>query len=81
MMADGGIMTGIDIMKRYRIKVTRRSINLIRELKNYKWREDAAGNTINRPVDRFNHGIDALRYSCMDRLFTERRVMRVGRVK
>jgi len=57
------IITGIDIMKRQRFKVTKRSVNLIRELKNYKWKEDAAGNALNVPVDRFNHGIDAVRYT------------------
>ena len=61
------IITGIDILKRFRINVTKRSVNLMRELKNYKWKEDAAGKPLNVPVDRFNHGIDALRYVVMDR--------------
>ena len=61
------IITGIDIMKRQRFKVTKRSVNLIRELKNYKWKEDAAGNALNIPVDKFNHGIDAVRYAVMNR--------------
>ncbi len=61
------IITGIDIMKRQKFKVTKRSVNLIRELKNYKWKEDAAGNALNVPVDRFNHGIDAVRYVVMNR--------------
>ena len=74
------ILTGIDILKRFRIKVTKRSINLIRELKNYKWKEDAAGNPLNVPVDRFNHGIDGLRYVCMDRMLVNRRVTRVRKV-
>ena len=74
------IITGIDILKRFRINVTKRSVNLIRELKNYKWKEDAMGHTLNQPVDKFNHAIDALRYVCMDRKLAERRVMRVRRV-
>lgn len=74
------IQTGIDIMKRFRIKVTKRSINLIRELKNYKWKEDSAGNTMNQPVDKFNHAIDAVRYVCMDRLLGEKRMTRVRRI-
>jgi phage terminase large subunit len=75
------VMTGIDILKRFRIKFTKHSLNLIRELKNYKWKEDAAGNTVNQPVDKFNHGVDALRYVCMDRVLAERRVSRVRRVQ
>jgi phage terminase large subunit len=74
------VMTGIDILKRFRIKVTKRSLNLIRELKNYKWKEDAAGNMINQPVDKFNHGIDAVRYVCMDRILGEKRVTRIRKV-
>ncbi|MBL7113696.1 MAG: PBSX family phage terminase large subunit [Bacteroidales bacterium] len=74
------IITGIDILKRFRIKVTKRSINLIRELKNYKWKEDSMGNAMNQPVDKFNHAIDALRYVCMDRKLAERRVVRVRKL-
>jgi len=74
------IVTGIDILKRYRIKVTKRSLNLIRELKNYKWKEDAAGKTLNVPVDRFNHGIDALRYVCMYRNLGGKRMVRVRKM-
>jgi len=74
------IITGIDILKRFRIKVTKRSVNLIRELKNYKWKEDSLGNAMNQPVDKFNHAIDALRYVAMDRKLAERRVVRVRRV-
>jgi hypothetical protein len=55
-------------------------INQFRELKNYKWKEDAAGNTINQPVDKFNHGIDAVKYACVDRQLAERRVVRIRRV-
>ena len=74
------IIMGIDIMKRFRIKVTKRSINMIRELKNYKWKEDPSGNSMNQPVDKFNHGIDALRYVCMDRIVRRKRVTRVRKL-
>lgn len=75
------VLTGIDLLKRFKIKVTKRSVNLIKELKNYKWQEDGNGNVVNKPIDRFNHGIDALRYACMGRLMVERRVSRVRKVK
>jgi hypothetical protein len=48
-------------------------------MKNYKWKENAAGNALNVPMDRFNHGID-VRYVWMDRQLAERRVVRVRRV-
>lgn len=57
------INIGIDMMRRYRIHVTTRSYNLIKELKNYKWQEDKNGHILNTPVDAWNHCIDASRYS------------------
>ncbi len=70
------ILTGIDILKRYPINVTKRSVNLIRELKNYKWKEDASGKPMNIPIDRFNHAIDAIRYACLGRLLIGNRIVK-----
>lgn len=56
------VRQGIDAIKRYKLNVTENSSNLIKELRNYKWREDSEGNKDNKPVDAFNHGLDALRY-------------------
>ena len=57
------ISAGLDILKRYVLNVTRRSVNLRKELANYKWRVDRkTGKTINQPVDAFNHAIDGVRY-------------------
>lgn len=56
------IKNGIDILKRYRINVTERSVNLIRELKNYKWMQDKNGKYLNEPIDDYNHLIDPMRY-------------------
>lgn len=44
------------------------SVNLIRELINYIWPTDKAGKPINRPVDVFNHVIDAGKYIILDYL-------------
>jgi len=62
------IMNGIDIMKRYKINITKRSTNLIKEFRNYTWQSDKDGNVINKPIDRFNHGIDAVRYVCLNKI-------------
>ena len=61
-------MAGIDMLKRYELKVTANSLNLIKELQNYKWTEDKNGNLLNKPVDNFNHAIDAVRYAVWNRL-------------
>ena len=53
----------IDLLKRYRLVWTNSSINGIKEMRNYKWMQDKDGRMQNRPVDAFNHAIDALRYA------------------
>ena len=53
---------GIDTMKRYRLLVTKDSVNLKKELRKYVWRKDKEGKSLNQPVDAFNHAIDAARY-------------------
>ena len=61
------VMLGIDIMKRYVIHITSRSVNMIKEFKNYKFIEDKNGNILNKPVDMFNHTIDPVRYICYNK--------------
>jgi phage terminase large subunit len=58
----GSINAGINTMLDYNIKVTRRSINLLYEFRNYTWDKDKNGNYVNTPIDKYNHGIDAARY-------------------
>ncbi len=55
------INNGIDILKRYKIKVVNGS-NLRKEFRSYKWATDKNGNSLNKPIDKFNHLLDALRY-------------------
>lgn len=62
------INTGISILNRYRKHVTQRSTNIINEYRNYRWMTDAMGNATNTPIDRFNHGVDAQRYVCLNKL-------------
>ncbi|WP_295711001.1 PBSX family phage terminase large subunit [Mucilaginibacter sp.] len=70
------INNSIDILKRYKINVTRASVNLRKELDRYKWRVDKSGKTINEAVDSYNHLIDALRYVALNKLKvnTERKI-------
>lgn len=61
------IMHGIDLMKRYKINVHNESKDLIKEFNSYTWKVDRDGKALNVPIDKFNHGIDAFRYSILDR--------------
>jgi phage terminase large subunit len=53
---------GIGVMNRYRKHVTQRSLNIIKEYRNYRYVTDANGDATNKPIDKFNHSIDAQRY-------------------
>lgn len=58
----GSIEAGINKMLEYKICITKRSVNVIREFKNYTYMQDKEGNWLNKPIDAFNHAIDAIRY-------------------
>lgn len=64
----GSINIGIDIIRRYNLNATEASYNLIKELRNYKYIEDKNGQITNKPVDNFNHALDALRYSVVNKI-------------
>lgn len=73
------IVSGLDILKRYHIHVTRRSIGIISNLRAYKWDKDRDGNPTNKPEDKNNHGIDAIRYVALAKLPQHREVRGVRR--
>jgi phage terminase large subunit len=52
---------GIDILKRYKVLVE--GENIAKELNSYIWAKDRNGNLLNKPIDSFNHAIDAMRYA------------------
>ena len=57
---------GIDVMQRQDYLVTSQSTNLIKELRSYCWDKDKTGKQLNKPIDKFNHGLDAVRYHEME---------------
>ena len=62
------IRIGIDVMKRHKLNITKRSVNTIKEFRNYKWIKDKNNQITNKPIDAFNHTIDAVRYVCLNKL-------------
>jgi len=60
------VNAGIDMLKRYKLHVN--GSNLTKEMENYKWLEDKNGNLLNKPEDKYNHAIDALRYGVWNKL-------------
>lgn len=59
----GSVNAGISLLKEYDVYVSKESTNFQKEYHNYYWHEMKDGTIINKPMDRFNHLMDALRYS------------------
>ncbi len=62
------IKNGIDILKRFKINITQDSPNLLKEFRSYKWADDKDGKPTNKPIDFFNHCMDAVRYVALIKL-------------
>lgn len=57
------IRAGISIIQDYKIIIHPRCVNFITEISNYTWDKDKFDNAINKPIDNFNHLMDAMRYA------------------
>lgn len=58
------VLFGIQQLQQYKIYVHPKCTGVMTELQNYSWQKDKQTNEyINKPIDRFNHFMDALRYS------------------
>ena len=62
------IVYGLNLINQNKVYVTSRSKNLINELRNYIWMVDKQGNKLNKPIDAYNHAIDAMRYAMTSQL-------------
>ena len=62
------IVYGINLINQNKVYVTKRSKNLINELRNYIWMTDKSGMKLNKPIDAYNHAIDAMRYAITSQL-------------
>lgn len=60
------VNNGIDYIQNFKIYVHPRCVNFLTEISNYTWDEDKMGNKINKPIDDFNHLMDAMRYALED---------------
>ena len=57
------IKNGIDFIQDYEIIIHPRCVNFITEISNYQWDKDEFNNKLNKPIDDFNHLMDAMRYA------------------
>lgn len=69
---------GIQLMQDQKLYVTSRSINLIKELRNYTWKVDKrTGKSMNVPIDDWNHALDGVRYGISDILANKKKETRL----
>jgi len=57
------VKDGIDFCKRHKLHVMADSVNLLKELSGYKYKEDKDGNILDEPVKFNDHLCDAFRYA------------------
>lgn len=57
------INNGIDFIQDYKIVVHPKCVNFLTEISNYTWDVDKFGKKLNKPIDDFNHLMDAMRYA------------------
>lgn len=62
---------GIQVMQEQTYFITKRSTDLIKELRSYIWDKDKSGNTMNRPIG-VDHALDAFRYHEMEAIGIKR---------
>ena len=59
---DSYVKWSIQVVQGEKISVTSRSIDVIKEYRNYMWMVDKDGNTLNKPEEPFHYSMDAVRY-------------------
>lgn len=67
------INNGIQFIQDFEIIIHPKCVNFITEISNYTWDEDKFGNKINKPVDDFNHLMDAMRYA-VERYISQKKI-------
>lgn len=61
--AEKDVIDGIDSVLRYKLHITKRSVNTIKEINAYSRKKDKNNNVIDEPVKYMDHSMDAIRYA------------------
>lgn len=59
----GSVMQRIQAVQNEKVSITKRSVNVIKEYRNYCWMQDKNGKIINEPEHTFSHSMDAASYA------------------
>lgn len=69
------VKDGIDTIKQYKLYVTTDSDALIKEIRQYKWKEDKDKNVYDEPVKLYDDAMDAMRYAAYMTLRKRKKLM------
>lgn len=77
------VVEQIQFIKGFSLKITKRSVDMIRELRNYSWLKGKNGEFLNEPNkgQHYDHALDALRYAVFSRLGQFKKPLRGGKPK
>lgn len=74
MKGPDSVMSGVQFLMQFNIVIDERCHKTIEEFDNYTWQKDkSTGEYINKPVDTYNHCIDALRYAVEELMFAHKK--------
>ena len=65
---EDSIRNSIDTLQQNKIYITKRSTDLIKEFRMYMWQVGKDGKPTGKPIDAYNHGIDAVRYVALNKI-------------
>lgn len=65
---EDSIRNSIDTLQQFEIYITKRSLNLIKEARMYRWQIGKDGKPTGKPIDAYNHGWDAVRYVALNEI-------------
>lgn len=63
MPADKDVLEGIRKVKSMPLYITKRSANVIKEIKSYKWKKNKDDKVLDEPVKFMDHAMDSIRYA------------------
>jgi len=72
------VRVGIDLLKQFKLNVVRSAVDVTKELQLYQWATDRFGKALNKPVDKHNHAMDAMRYAALMTLSNKKGVRYFG---
>lgn len=75
----GSVTQGIQAVQDQVISVTKRSVNLLKEYRNYLWEKDKDDKSINIPAPFMDHAMDAVRYAIASMILYQTREKRQPR--